>query len=132
MSNCLRHKTGGLIISKLFREIENLYESDKDAFKLLLREARKMNPEKEEKENTFVFWLRDSQEYALSANKITSSLNFLSALCLKAGVMSVPILKMDSEEQIKHVLDILHRNKISGNRNRWRPCTLSDTVGANV
>lgn len=42
MSNCLHHKTGGLIISKLFREIENLYELDKDAFKLLLKEAVKM------------------------------------------------------------------------------------------
>lgn len=110
MANCLHHKSVGLAISKLFREIVELYESDEEAFNTLVQGAMELNLESA-KERTFASWLKEQDEYAPSTEKIISSLNLISVLCLKAAAIKEPIAKMDSEEKVNHVLSILYRNK---------------------
>jgi len=110
MENCLRHKSAGLAISKLFRETVELYELDEEAFNTLVRGAMELNHENAKGKN-FASWLKGQDEYAPSAEKIISSLNLISVLCLKAAAIKEPIAKMNSEEKINHVLSILYRNK---------------------
>lgn len=110
ITNCLHHKSAGLTISKLFRETVELYESDEEALNTLVQGAIELNLESA-KERTFASWLKEQDEYAPSAEKIINSLNLISVLCLKAAAIKEPIVKMDSEEKINHVLSILYRNK---------------------
>ena len=110
MANCLHHKSAGLTISKLFRETVELYESNEGAFNKLVQGAMELNLESA-KEDAFASWLKEQDEYAPSAEKIISSLNLISILCLKAVAIKEPIAKMDSEKKVNHVLNILYGNK---------------------
>ena len=110
MANCLHHKSAGLTISKLFRETVELYESDEEAFNKLVQGAIELNLENA-KERTFASWLKEQDEYSSSSEKIDSSLNLISVLCLKAAAIKEPIAKMDSEEKVNHVLSVLYRNR---------------------
>ena len=110
MANCLHHKSRGLTISKIFREVVELYESDEKLFHSLVQEAMELDSENI-KERTFASWLKEQDEYELSAQTIINSLNLISALYLKSGAIKEPILKMDSEEKANKVLSILHENK---------------------
>lgn len=110
MANCLHHKSRGLTISKIFREVVELYESDEKSFHSLVQEAMELDSENI-KERTFASWLKEQDEYELSAQTIINSLNLISALYLKSGAIKEPILKMDSEEKANKVLSILHENK---------------------
>ena len=109
MANCLHHKSGGLTISKIFRETVELYESDEESFNTLVQEAMELHSDNI-KERTFASWLKGQDEYALSAEKIISSLNLVSILCLRAGAIKEPVAKMDSEGKVNQVLSILHKN----------------------
>lgn len=111
MINCLQHKSYGYAIPKLFYETLALYESDKEAFDELVKKAAGAIPEKKETDGTFASWLSDNPTHKLSSDKIIGLLEFLSMLYLKAGVISVPILEMDSEKQVMNVLDMLRGNK---------------------
>lgn len=111
MSNCLHHKSGGLTISSLFREIVELYEADQESFQKLVQEATEMNPGKE-REKTFAVWLKEQKEYFSSAEKIIRLINAIGVLWLKAGVVSEPIIKITSEERVIQLLDVLHRNNV--------------------
>lgn len=111
MSNCLHHKSGGLAISSLFRETVELYESDQESFQKLVQEATELNPENE-REKTFVFWLKEQPEYLPTAEKIIGLINAIGVLCFKEGVISEPITKMTSTETVTQLLDVLRPNKV--------------------
>lgn len=111
MSNCLYHKSGGLTISKIFRETVELYESDQESFQELVREATELNPENR-KEKTFTVWLREQPDCLLKAEKIIRLINSIGALCLKMGIISEPITKMISIESATQLRDVLCQNKV--------------------
>ncbi|MEI3119394.1 MAG: hypothetical protein V8S86_00040 [Eubacteriales bacterium] len=110
MTNCLHHKSGGLTISKIFRDTVELYESDKKAFDTLVREAMELDFENK-KERTFASWLEEQSEYIVSAQLIINSLNLVSALYLKFGTINEPIIKINSAEKVKQVLSTLYKNQ---------------------
>lgn len=110
MSNCLHHRSGGLTISKIFRETVELYESDQESFQKLVWEATELNPENE-KEKTFIFWLKEQPKYFPTAEKIIGLINVIGVLCHKVGVISEPITKMSSAESVIQLLNVLRQNK---------------------
>lgn len=111
MSNCLHHKSGGLAVSSLFRETVELYESDQESFQKLVQEATELNPENE-REKTFIFWLKEQPKYFPKAEKIMGLINAIGILCIKEGVISEPITKMTSPENVTQLLDVLRLNKV--------------------
>ena len=53
---------------------------------------------------SFDSWLRSNPTYAETSDAIIMSLNMISVLCVKAGTISAPVLKIRSSDEIKSFL----------------------------
>ncbi len=111
MMTCVHHKSGGLTISKVFREVVELYESDRENFNMLVQEAANSNFHKTKVE-TFASWLEEQEKYISFANEIIQQINIVSVFLLKSGVIKAPILKSNSKEEVNRALVTLKENKI--------------------
>lgn len=103
-------KDGGLTVSKLFLDIIELYRSSPQEFELIVKEAKGMN-EADHNIESFDSWLRSNPTYAETSDAIIMSLNMISVLCIKAGTISAPVLKIRSSEEIKRFLAALQKNR---------------------
>lgn len=103
-------KDGGLTVSKLFLDIIGLYRSSPQEFELIVKEAKGMN-EADHTIESFDSWLQSHPTYTDTSDAIIMSINMISVLCVKAGTISTPVLKIKSSAEIKSILAALQKNR---------------------
>lgn len=122
MRNCYLGKKQGLTISKLFREIVDLYKNDRDLFeKILQGESGEMN-------NTvwqdFLLWLKDTKTG--EEKEITNLLSMVNLFALRKKIISKPINTIIDEAEISKLQSAVqkpgtlgfHSKKMASKANR--------------
>ncbi len=105
---CYYHKPGGLTTSNLFHKTVELYETDRQQYNNLLREAHAMVEGSCEKE--FRAWLSNDLPNQCDPESIINTLNLISDLYIGCGLIEKPILKTNSVDEINQIQDFIQNN----------------------
>lgn len=111
MDSAYLGRTANKAATQLFTEVVALYNTDRNEYENLLKEARAMINEKENYKEVFSSWLSETVP-APSLSKIFASYEKIEQFCVNLKVIKAPLFETMDVDIMKAVQKTVSRNKI--------------------